>query len=313
VSRYFGALRVPIVLALANFFILQPVAGLLPRPWSNTVFNALRALIIMLGGWTIVRRGVGGPWAASWAGPAVLFVDHVVLKGGVFLLAAVVGRNASPVLAFAGVLGSYVLYAPVTLALGWVGGTLAARRAPGVVSAGPRRSVGEAAEFQRPRNAFRAVILIAALCGLASAQLAGPAAYAAAPQFDPSVGNLAWAGIGAIQVIIGVLAPVGLFLFWSPSRVLVLIDIAWTVLGLLHDPAPLGGPPVSQVLFVADIVLNVGLAAFAFAPPLRGLFSREPGFARVMLVSWGVLTALFVLMIALANLFGIPSSWRTGP
>jgi hypothetical protein len=85
-------LRAPVLLALANQLLIGPLVSVATGPMSAfIVMNALRVLTIALAGWRVIRAKAGGLWAASWAGPAVLFFDHVVAKGGVMVVAAIAG------------------------------------------------------------------------------------------------------------------------------------------------------------------------------------------------------------------------------
>jgi hypothetical protein len=98
---------------------------------GDVVFNLGRAIIAALAGWFIVALAGRGLWAAIGMGPLVLLVDHVALKGGYFLLAhfffptAVEGEG---LLAAAGVLISFVMFAPIEALFSLVGGFLAKRR-----------------------------------------------------------------------------------------------------------------------------------------------------------------------------------------
>jgi len=68
---------------------------------------------------------------AALTGPVVLVVDHVILKGGFFVLAhyfwpaAIEGRG---LLAAGGVLISFVMFVPLTVLSSWTGGFVARRK-----------------------------------------------------------------------------------------------------------------------------------------------------------------------------------------
>lgn len=82
---------------------------------ANTLFNTVRAILVLACGWLVVSRKVGGLLAAAYAGALVIFVDHVLIKGFAFLL-------ERELQAFAGVLISYVMFIWVEMAVGLLGG-----------------------------------------------------------------------------------------------------------------------------------------------------------------------------------------------
>ena len=98
---------------------------------GDLIFNVGRAVIAFLGGWLMVSSAHRGLWMAALTGLVVLLVDHVVLKGGFFVLAhyfwpAAVGGEG--LLAAAGVLVSFVMFLPLAMLSSWTGGFFARRK-----------------------------------------------------------------------------------------------------------------------------------------------------------------------------------------
>ena len=67
------------VASVLNYFLVG-LAG-------DAFFNAGRVIIAFAGGWLMVSSANRGLWAAALTGAVVLVVDHVILKGGYFVLA----------------------------------------------------------------------------------------------------------------------------------------------------------------------------------------------------------------------------------
>ena len=99
---------------------------------GDLAFNVGRAVVCFAGGWLIVSNAHASLWAAASIGPLVMFVDHVVLKGGFFVLAhylwptLVQGEGLT---AAAGVAFSYVLFLPIVALCSFAGGFAARRKA----------------------------------------------------------------------------------------------------------------------------------------------------------------------------------------
>lgn len=98
---------------------------------GDVVFNVGRAVIAFLGGWLMVSSSHKSLWMAALTGPVVLVVDHVILKGGVFVLAhyfwpaAVEGKD---LLAAGGVLVSFLMFLPFAILSSSAGGFFARRK-----------------------------------------------------------------------------------------------------------------------------------------------------------------------------------------
>ena len=109
------------LLAAFNYVVIGGLVGGVP-------FNVIRVLLALSGGWLVAALGRGSLWLGAFAGVLVLVTDHLVLKGGYYLLAhwlwpeAVDGQG---LLAFGGVVLSFVMFAPVAALLGVFGAWLA--------------------------------------------------------------------------------------------------------------------------------------------------------------------------------------------
>jgi len=98
---------------------------------GDIVFNAVRIAIAFSGGWLIVSAAHKSLWTAAAVGPLVLIIDHVLLKGGFFVLADYLWPEAAQgqgLLAAGGVLISFVMFLPIAVLCSWVGGFTARRK-----------------------------------------------------------------------------------------------------------------------------------------------------------------------------------------
>ena len=113
-----------VAIAAALNYLLAPLAG-------DVAYNVSRIAIALVGGWLMVSAARGTLWMAAAVGPLVLLVDHVILKGGYFVLAhyfwpqAVEGQG---LLAALGVLISFVMFLPVAALCSLAGGFAARRK-----------------------------------------------------------------------------------------------------------------------------------------------------------------------------------------
>ena len=114
-SSYLHTLRLPVLFAALNMLGSSWVNGALGEPIDSALFNIVRFCLFFLSGWLVISRKVGGLPAAALAGAILLFVDHVVVKGGKFLL-------EFEIQAFLGVLVSYVMFIWIALVIGFIGG-----------------------------------------------------------------------------------------------------------------------------------------------------------------------------------------------
>jgi hypothetical protein len=129
-----GSLVAPVAAAVVNYWVWT---FLVPAAWSEVAFNVCRGLIAGWAGWRVVSRGAGGLRLAALAGAITLFVDHVVIKGGYFLVSAIFVAGPARqrfLLACAGVCLSYLMFVAIPMAISFCGG-VAARARKGVQGA----------------------------------------------------------------------------------------------------------------------------------------------------------------------------------
>ncbi len=97
-------------------------------------FNVVRLALMVWTGYVVVRFGHAGLWAAVGSGPAIMVVDHILLKGGTFLILQLSGQHLdgfgehSYLMAFGGVVVSFIMFSPLAGLLGLCGGLLGRRR-----------------------------------------------------------------------------------------------------------------------------------------------------------------------------------------
>ncbi len=125
-KRFFVVMRLPIFLVVVNFFFVNTLFAFLPYNLGNISYNIIRIAIIFYAGWLVVRKDLGRTWHAALAGVLIYFIDHVVCKGGVFLLNYLFKPNGLGLAAFSGVLVSFLMFIPLAMIVGALGG-LAAR------------------------------------------------------------------------------------------------------------------------------------------------------------------------------------------
>jgi hypothetical protein len=95
---------------------------------SDILFNALRLSIAALGGWLLVKRAHSSLRVVALAGVLALLADHVLIKGGWFVVEELLfpsPGDRTGFLAFAGVLISFVMFAPLFAFCSWFAGRAA--------------------------------------------------------------------------------------------------------------------------------------------------------------------------------------------
>ena len=127
-KKYLEAIRGPIFFIIINFFLVNSLFSLLPDKVGDIVYNIGRMVIIFHAGLLVVRRNIGGTWQSALAGAAIYFIDHVVLKGGMFLVNWLIKPQGLGLTAFSGVLISFVLFVPLAMIIAALGGVAARRR-----------------------------------------------------------------------------------------------------------------------------------------------------------------------------------------
>ncbi|MEK6743008.1 MAG: hypothetical protein AABZ15_05345 [Nitrospirota bacterium] len=127
-KKYLAVIRRPIFFIVINFFLVNTLFSLLPDRLGDVVYNIGRISIIFYAGWLVARKNLGGVWQSALAGTAIYFIDHVVLKGGIFLLNWLVRPQGLGLAAFSGVIISFVLFIPLAMIIAALGGAYASRR-----------------------------------------------------------------------------------------------------------------------------------------------------------------------------------------
>ncbi len=131
-KNFFRTILIPIVLVIANVNA-QFLYGLLPSPAAEVTFNMVRVSLYFWAGMRITSLGTGNVRQAGKAGAVLLFIDHVVLRGGMFLFGTLLGNVTVKfgLMSFGGVLVSYLLFAWVAFLIGTLGGYWGRRFDPG--------------------------------------------------------------------------------------------------------------------------------------------------------------------------------------
>jgi hypothetical protein len=134
VRPFLSAVAAPALVAILNVLLGPPIYMLLfslavklypmlPGSSFVAVMTGVRGALMVWAGQRVVARGVGGRGMAAVAGLLVFALDHLVLKGGMFLLMRCLGRGDHELLlAFGGVVLSFVMFAPLPALLGLLGG-----------------------------------------------------------------------------------------------------------------------------------------------------------------------------------------------
>ncbi len=127
-KKFFAVVRRPVYLILINFFLVNTLFSLLPFDIGNIIYNIGRISIVFYAGWIVIYRKVGSIWQAALAGIIVYFVDHVLIKGGIFLLNYLFKPEGLGLAAFGGVLVSFIVFIPLAMLIGAMGGLFARSR-----------------------------------------------------------------------------------------------------------------------------------------------------------------------------------------
>ncbi len=127
-KRFFSILRYPLFFIAINFFFVNTIFSLLPYDLGSVLYTIGRISILFYAGWLVIRKNLGGLWQSALVGMAMYFIDHVLLKGGVFLLNYAFHPGGMGLAAFGGVLVSFVLFIPLAMLVGATGGLVARSR-----------------------------------------------------------------------------------------------------------------------------------------------------------------------------------------
>ncbi len=129
-KKFLAVLRRPVFFIVINFFLVNTLFSLLPYNVGNTVYNIGRISIIFYAGWLVARKNVGGIWQAAAAGIVIYFIDHVVIKGAIFLLNYVFKPEGLGLAALGGVIVSFVMFIPLSMLIAAIGCMMAGKRKP---------------------------------------------------------------------------------------------------------------------------------------------------------------------------------------
>jgi hypothetical protein len=118
VVAFFYEIQVPVLLAVAWAIIGIATANILPEsPVIDALWLSVRLIFVAAAGYLVTRGGRFGLVSATIAGAVVMFADHVIVKGGSFLV-------SGELEAAAGVVVSYIMFIWVDLGIGLLGGLL---------------------------------------------------------------------------------------------------------------------------------------------------------------------------------------------
>jgi len=127
-KKFVAVMRRPIFFVIVNFFLVNTLFSLLPNDIGSIVYNIGRISIMFYAGWLVAGKKVGGKWQSALAGVVIYFVDHVVIKGGLFLLNYLFKPEGVGLAAFGGVVASFIMFIPLSMLIGMIGGLVARSR-----------------------------------------------------------------------------------------------------------------------------------------------------------------------------------------
>lgn len=82
------------------------------------LFNSSRLILVFWSGWLVIVKQKGGLWLSSITGALMLFLSHVLIKGGYFII-------IEEYTAFYGVVISFVMFVWVAMVVSALGGAVA--------------------------------------------------------------------------------------------------------------------------------------------------------------------------------------------
>jgi hypothetical protein len=127
-KKFVAVMRRPIFFVIVNFFLVNTLFSLLPNDVGSIVYNIGRISIMFYAGWLVAGKKIGGKWQSALAGVVIYFVDHVVIKGGLFLLNYLFKPEGAGLAAFGGVVASFIMFIPLSMLIGMTGGLVARSR-----------------------------------------------------------------------------------------------------------------------------------------------------------------------------------------
>jgi hypothetical protein len=130
-KKFLAMMWRPAIYILINFFLINTLFSLLPSGLGDVLYNLGRISIIFYAGWLVIRKGMATLWYAALAGMFLYFVDHVLLKGGVFLLNYLLKPEGPGLAAYVGAVVSFIMFTPLAMSVGAMGGFFARSRKAG--------------------------------------------------------------------------------------------------------------------------------------------------------------------------------------
>ena len=127
-KTFFKTISIPIILAVLNV-VAQYLYAFLPHPIGIIIFNVVRLILSFWAGWLIVSHQVGGLWQAGIAGAVLFILDHIILRGGMFLVLIIVGKLSLKfgLMSFGGVIISFLMLVWIPFLIAVIGGYLGKR------------------------------------------------------------------------------------------------------------------------------------------------------------------------------------------
>ncbi|MFZ3174550.1 MAG: hypothetical protein WA146_06600 [Thiobacillus sp.] len=123
-KRFVIGIRWPIALILVNYAIASALPLFLSEELTDWIFLGGRVVVTLLVGWLVIWNAIGGWWLAALAGALLNFIDHVICKGGYYLVIHFFAPDSIPFSAlqsFWGVLISYIMFLWVPMGVAVVG------------------------------------------------------------------------------------------------------------------------------------------------------------------------------------------------
>lgn len=120
--QYLASLKLVLFLAALNsaFWHFMPAFLSDTSTSSAILLNVIRGVLAFWAGWVVIARNISGLWGAAGGGAMVLFIDHPIITGTLFLA-------SNEFLAFIGVLISFVMFVWVAMLFGVLGGVIGKR------------------------------------------------------------------------------------------------------------------------------------------------------------------------------------------
>ncbi len=124
-KKFLAVMRRPAFYILINFLLVNTLFAFLPYGLGDILYNLGRLAIIYYAGRLVIRKKLGTIWHAALTGMFMYFIDHVLLKGGIFLLNFLFKPEGLGLAAFSGVIVSFIMFTPLAMSVGALGGFFA--------------------------------------------------------------------------------------------------------------------------------------------------------------------------------------------